>query len=162
MTRAQKRFLLEQGGGSVVVNLLINGVIAFLMFRGATTVPLWGQQSIAGDTIGTTFFLPLFTCLIVTPLSRRRLRSGDLTPVPGAPLGLRWLPQRTFWRGALLGLLTAIALGPLSVFALTSLGVTEQSFWGFVAFKALFAAALGVVMSPLIALWAISMRMPSL
>jgi hypothetical protein len=156
---AHKRFLLvEQGVGSVVVNLVLNALIAFLLFRGAASVPLWGQQSIAGDTIGTTFFLPLFTCLIVTPLSRRRVRAGDLAPIEGAPLGLQWLPERTVWRAVGLGALTAGVLAPLSLATLTLLGVAEQSFWGFVAFKAIFAAALGAVLTPLIALWAISNR----
>jgi hypothetical protein len=158
MSSAHRRFLLEQGVGSVVVNLLINGVIAFLMFRGSASVPLWGQQSIAGDTIGTTFFLPLFTSLMVTPLSRRRMRAGDLSPIVGAPLGLQWLPEHTLRRGIALGVFTAIAVAPLSLAVLALLGVAEQSFWGFVAFKAVFAAALGAVVTPLIALWAISTK----
>jgi hypothetical protein len=161
MSSAHRRFLLlEQGVGSVVVNLFINGAIAFLMFRGAASVPLWGQQSIAGDTIGTTFFLPLFTSLIVTPLSRRRVRAGTLTPIAGAPLGLRWLPQHTLWRGIVLGVFTAIAVAPLSLALLALLGGAEQSFWGFVAFKAVFAATLGAIVTPLIALWAISTGSP--
>lgn len=157
MSPAHKRFLLlEEGVGSVVVNLLLNGVIAFLMFRGAASVPLWGQQSIAGDTIGTTFFLPLFTCLIVTPLARKQVRSGRLAPLDGTPLGLAWLPARAFWRGAVLGVISAALVAPPAIILLSRLGVTEQSFWGFVAFKAVFAAALGAVMTPLIALWAIA------
>ena len=156
MSPQHKRFLIEQSVGSVVVNLLINSVIAYLMFRGAATVPLWGQQSIAGDTIGTTFFLPLFTCLIVTPLVRRQVRAGAVAAFPGTPLGLQWMPERTFRRGARLGLICAVVVAPPTLWLLTRLGVTEQSFWGFVTFKACFAAALGAPVTPLIALWAIA------
>ena len=157
MSPVHKRFLLlEEGVGSVIVNLFINGVIAFLMFRGAASVPLWGQQSIAADTIGTTFFLPLLTCLIVTPLARRQVRAGRFEPLAGMPVGLQWLPARTLWRGAVLGVVTAIIVAPPAIAALTLLGVSQQSFWGFVAFKAAFAAELGAVVTPLIALWAIS------
>ena len=157
MSSAHKRFLLlEEGVGSVVVNLVLNGLIAALMFRGTAAVPLWGQQSIAGDTIGTTFLLPLITCLIVTPLARRQVRAGRVPPVAGAPLALRWMPERAFTRGATLGLITAVAIAPPTIAALAALGVTQQSFWGFVAFKAVFAAALGAVVTPLIALWAIA------
>jgi len=156
MSPAHKRFLLlEEGGGSIVVNLLLNGLIAFLMFRGAQSVPLWGQQSIAGDTIGTTFFLPLFTSLIVTPLARGQVRAGRFPQLDGAPLGLQWMPRRTLWRGALLGVITAAVVAPPAIAVLALLGVTQQSFWGFVIFKAVFAAALGAVVTPLIALWAI-------
>ncbi len=157
MSPEHKRFLLvEQGVGSVVVNLAINGLIAFLMFRGAAAVPLWGQQSIAGDTIGTTFFLPLITCLIVTPLARRQVLAGRVAPAVGTPLGLQWMPSRTLWRGATLGVISAVAVAPPAIAALVALGVAQQSFWGFVAFKAVFAAALGAVVTPLIALWAIA------
>ena len=81
MSPAHRRFLvLEQGVGSVVVNLAINGAVAFLMFRGAASVPLWGQQSIAGDTVGTTFLLPFITCLVVTKLARAQVRAGRVAP----------------------------------------------------------------------------------
>jgi hypothetical protein len=157
MSPAHIRFLLlEEGAGSIIVNLLINSIIAFLMFRGAASVPLWGQQSIAGDTIGTAFFLPLFTCLIVTPLARRQVRGGRLAPLAGAPLGLQWMPGRALWRGAVLGIVCMLAVAPPTIAMLTVFGVTQQTFWGFVCFKALFAAALGAVVTPLIALWAIA------
>jgi hypothetical protein len=157
LSSTHKRFLLlEQGFGSVVVNLLINGVIAFLLFRGALVVPLWGQQSIAGDTIGTTFLLPLITCLIATPLVRRQVRAGRVAPVAGTPMGLDWVPGHTFWRGVVLGVIATLLVAPLAIGVLAALGVTQQSFWGFVVFKAVFAAALGAVVTPLIALWAIA------
>jgi hypothetical protein len=162
MSPAHKRFLLlEEAVGSVIVNLIINSAIAFLMFRGASQVPLWGQQSIAGDTVGTTFFLPLFTTLIVTPLARKNVQAGRFEALEWArdvPPALQWLPQGTFARGLVLGFLCMVIVAPLSVGALSALGMTEQSFWSFVTFKALFAAALGAPVTPLIALLAIAKR----
>jgi len=157
LSPAHKRFLLiEQGVGSVVVNLVLNALIAALAFRGAAIVPLWGPQSIAGDTVGTTMLLPLFTSLICTRLARQQVRAGRVAAVAGAPLGLQWLPAASLWRGALLGVVCTVLVAPPTLAALAVLGVTQQSYWGFVAFKALFAAALGAVVTPLIALWAIS------
>ena len=157
LSSAHKRFLLlEQGVGSVIINLVINAVIAFVLFRGASTVPLWGQQSIAGDTIGTTFFLPLITCLIATPLVRRQVRAGRVAPLAGTPMGLQRMPGQTFWRGCVLGVISTLLVAPPAIGVLAALGVTEQVFWGFVVFKAVFAAALGAVVTPLIALWAIA------
>ncbi|MBI3785038.1 MAG: hypothetical protein HY270_16735 [Deltaproteobacteria bacterium] len=156
MSPAHKRFLLlEEGVGSVVVNLVINAAIAFLMFRGAPTVPLWGQQSVVSDTIGTTFFLPLFTTLIVTSLARRQVSAGRVAPFAGMPLGLQWMPIHTLWRGVVLGLITAFVIAPPTVAILATLS-NDHSFWGFVAFKAIFAAVLGAFVTPLIALWAIA------
>ncbi len=157
MTTAQKRFLLlDNGVGSVVVNLFINAVIAALMFRGAPEVPLWGLSSIAGDTIGTGFFLPLITSLIVTPLARRAVHDGRVETLGPTAAGADRMPKKTLWRGALLGVVGVLAVAVPTVVLLIALGVTTQRYWSFVAFKALFAAALGAVATPLIAVYAIA------
>src|SRR5947207_13222996 len=107
VSQAQRRYLLlEQGVGAAGFNFLLNAAIAWLMFRGADVVPLWGQQSIAGDTIGTSVILPFLTCLIATRLVRGHVRSGKV-----APLGwsrdtqpwLGWLPRGTLARALALG-----------------------------------------------------------
>ena len=162
MSPALKRFLLlEEGVGSIVANVIINGAIVFLLFHGASRVPLWGQQSIAGDTVATAFFLPFFTTLMVTPLARRALRAGRFEALEwerDVPRLLRWLPAGTLARGLVLGLLCAALVAPPSVAAFAALGVTEQTFPGFLAFKVTFAAALGAPLTPLIALMAIARR----
>src|SRR5262249_22322469 len=147
------------GVGAAIVNFVLNAGIAALLFYGQSTVPLWGQQSIAGDTIGTTFFLPLFTCLIVTRIARGQIRGGrpiglGWTRVTHPVLG--WLPIGTFRRGVVFGLLTMALVAPPAVWALTVLDVTILSFRQFVLFKATFAAALAAVVTPVIALWAIA------
>jgi len=76
----------------VLINVVLNGAIGFAMFRGASEVPWLGTQSIVGDTLGTGFFLPAITCLIVTPLVRGHVRKGAAEPMRGT------LPR---WLGAL-------------------------------------------------------------
>lgn len=160
MSPAHLRFLLlEQGVGSALFNFLLNGAIAWVLFRGWERVPLWGQQSIAGDTIGTCFFLPFFTALIVTPLVRRRVTAGsvgglDWTRESHPPLG--WLPSGTTKRALVLGVACALLVGPLSVWLLGRLGVDELAFWPFVGFKAAFAGALALVVTPVISIWAMT------
>jgi hypothetical protein len=150
--------LIDNGIGSGVFNFVLNGAIAYLMFRSLEDVPLWGQQSIAGDTLGTLFFLPFFTCLIVTRLTQGQLRSGKLPPMmwrrESHPT-LGRLPRGTFLRSVVLGIGAVLVAGPLSVWALGAVGIEHMSFWGFVAFKATFAAFLAVIFTPLIALCAL-------
>ena len=65
MLPIQRRFLiLEQGIGTGLINVVLNGVIALLLFHSVETVPLWGPLSIAGDTLATTFLLPLLLLLV--------------------------------------------------------------------------------------------------
>src|SRR5881398_2828514 len=126
---AQRRYVfLEQGVGAAGFNFLLNAAIAWLMFRGAEAVPLWGQQSIAGDTIGTSVILPFLTCLIATRLVRGHVRSGKV-----APLGwsrdtqpwLGWLPRGTLARGLVLGGAGLLVFAPPVLVALAALGVTQ-------------------------------------
>ncbi len=158
----RKYLVLEQGVGAGVVNFVLNAIIAWAMFRGSESVPLFGQQSIAGDTIGTTFMLPLLTCLIVTPLARQQIRNGRFAALGWSADShptLAWVPTRTFWRGLAIALVCTMAVAPLSIWALNTVHLTAMSFWSFVTFKATFAALLGAVVTPFIALWAIA-RMP--
>jgi hypothetical protein len=160
MSPHHTRFLiLEQGIGSALFNLALNAGIAWVMFRHLTAVPFWGQESIAGDTLGTCFFLPFFTALIVTPLVRRRIRRGRL-----AALGwtreshrwLTWLPAGTLQRAAVLGAWSLVLVGPLTLLALALASVGELALAPFIAFKAVFAAALALLVTPVISIWALA------
>jgi hypothetical protein len=160
MSSEHRRYLLlEHGLGSAAVNFVLNGAIAWLMFRGVTSVPLWGSQSIAGDTIGTSLFLPLITCVLVTRIARAHVGAGRVAPIGCSPMSqlvLRWLPAGTVRRGVSLGL-TSIALpGALTVGALAALGVAEMPRGSFLVFKASFAAVLAALVTPVIALWVIA------
>jgi hypothetical protein len=160
MSPEHRRFLLlEQGIGSAVFNFVLNGVIAWALFRSVERVPMWGQQSIAGDTIGTCFFLPFFTALIVTPLVRRRVQAGGVSGLDWTHEThpqLAWLPAGTGKRAVVLGAVCALVIGSLSVLALTALGVGDLGFWPFVGFKATFAAGLALLVTPVIAVWAMT------
>jgi hypothetical protein len=155
LTPEQRRFLLlDNGVGPFFANLLINGAIAWLLWRHATHVPMWGQSSIAGDTIATSFLLPAITCLIVTPIARGRVRSGRVSAA--AEAGWRSIPRNMWWRALFIGVVCLLALAPPTIAILTAIGVGGLTPWEFVYFKANFAAIEGGLITPWLALWAIS------
>jgi hypothetical protein len=163
LTGVQRGYLLVgQVLVPILINLVLNGAIGFAMFRGASAVPLFGSQSILGDTLGTSFFLPAITCLIVTPIVRGHVRKGAAEPLRGALPG--WL---AFFRRALvpralaLGLAGVVLAGSLALVLFTALGVESLAFTPFVAFKAVFAGLLGGIVTPLIALLALADRPPA-
>ena len=160
MSPTHRRYLLlEQGFGAGIVNAVLNATIAWLSFRGTATIPFWGQQSIAGDTIGTCFLLPLITTFVATPLSRGRVDSGALAPVEPTPALARvlaFLPAGTFARGLVYGVLTAALVAPPTLVALRLLGVDAWSFGTFVDYKAAFGGVLGALVTPPIALLAMA------
>lgn len=153
MSPRQRRYLiLEQGIGAGVFNVVLNAVIAWAMFRRMDAVPLWGQQSIVGDTLGTSFMLPLMTTLIASRIVYGHVRAGRVTALawPEAWPGRR-VPRPLYARGALLGALCVVVVGIPATWALAAAPVHEMSLGSFVVFKAIFAGALATVVTPLIA-----------
>jgi hypothetical protein len=149
--RHRSYLLIEQGIGSGIFNVLLNAGIAWLMFRGMATVPLWGDQSIAGDTIGTAFFLPLLTTLIASRIVYGHVRKGHVPAWPDD--AARWVPRPLWLRGFVFGVVCALVVGWPFTQALAASGVDGMSLGGFVTFKALFAGVLATFVTPVVA-WA--------
>jgi hypothetical protein len=155
MTRELKRYLfVEQPIGAFVVNFVLNAAIAWALCRGMTAVPLWGQTSVAGDTIATCFILPFLSVLIATPLVRGDVRRGKLSPASlrdEAVERLR-LPRSLPARALVVGLCALAVAAPLAVLCLVLAGVTQVPMPGFIWAKAAFAAGLGAALAPTIAM----------
>jgi len=160
MSDEHRRYLLlEQGLGSAVFNFFLNAAIAAALFYRLDVVPLWGQMSIAGDTIGTTIILPLLTCLVVTRLANHRVASGGLPALGWTRTShpvLGWLPRATFPRALAFAAGGLVLLAPISLWALMALDHGGMRYWPFVLFKASFAAVAAAVVTPIVALWAIA------
>ncbi len=157
---AHRTFLIrDQIVGAAVVNLLINAAIGWAMFRTLAVVPLWGEWSVAADIIGTAFMLPLLTCVIVSAITARQVRRGKL-PAPAWPVSryplLARLPANTLFRGLVLGVLAGLVVGLPAVLTVHALEVAEMDLGSFVLFKAIFAAILAALVSPVIALRALA------
>jgi hypothetical protein len=141
------------------INVVLNAAIGWAMFRGATTIPLWGEASIGGDTLGTSFFLPAITCLIVTPLVRAEVRKGTAPAVHGGLAAwLRPFHRAVPLRALLLGLASLPLAGGLGVALLLGLGVETLGFGPFLGWKALYSGVLAACIQPAIALLALADR----
>src|SRR5262245_62452239 len=105
-----RRFLLvEQGAIPTVFNLLLNGFIAWGLFRSSATVPLWGDSSVGVDLLATAFLLPFLTCVIVSSLVARHVRSGKVPPLTLDQLPHSyWLQRSSSTRGLFLGVVGVI------------------------------------------------------
>lgn len=156
LSAAHRRLLIVDNGViSALFNFALNGAIAWLLFRSLAHVPLWGEQSVAGDTLITAFLLPFLTGLIVTRLVARQVASGHLPPLRGADLPFSAGSRlSTFVRSALLGL-AGVALAAALVAALHASDFGGFDLWPFIGFKAAFAALLAAAVTPLIGWWAL-------
>ncbi len=159
MQRAHWRYLLaNQVFGAAAINAGINGGFAWGIFGGLEAVPLWGQTSIVGDTLSTAVLLPLLTGLIATTLVRRDVRDGrigSMTRDGGKQRFGARLPKSALGRGLLLAGAALVFAAAPAVACLALLGVTEMSPPAFIGFKVAFAVALGLAVTPYLALAAL-------
>ena len=155
LSRAHLKFLvIEEVVGSSIVNFLLNGGIAWLLFRSTSSVPLWGATSIAMDTWVTAFVLPVLTSLIARVLVRAQVARGKLAAIPSSEVRESpWLRRSSLQRGALVGIaaMAVVATPVVGTFVLA--GLTHLSTSGFIWFKASFAAGLGALVTPLLGWW---------
>jgi len=158
LSQVHRRFLLlDQGVGAMIFNFVLNGGIAWAMFRSATTVPLWGQSSIAVDTLVTAFVLPLLTSLIVSRLVHRQVARGVVPPLsPGDAAAAAWARRSSFQRGAALGIGAVIVAAVPTVLVFTLAGPPALGRWPFIWFKAAFAGGLAALVTPVLAWWALA------
>jgi hypothetical protein len=81
-----------------------------------------------------------------------------------APLGwsrdshaaLAWLPRGTLARALVISLVCMAALSPMTLLVMTRLHVASLTLPRFVVFKASFAALAALLVTPVVALWAIA------
>jgi len=160
MSPAHRWYLVvEQGVGAAIFNFALNAAIAWLLFRSRDVVPLWGDRSIAGDTIATSMILPFLTTLIVTPTARRQVRAGRVVSLGWSRAThptLGWLPRGTLARAFVLGIVCALVLSPLTLLVLAVLHVAHLGLGRFVVFKASLAAFEALLVTPVVSLWAIA------
>ena len=153
-----KRFLvLEQGIGSMFINFPLTAGITWLSVRSLAMVPLWGTTSIAGSTLGTAFILPFLTSIIASRLVALHVRGGRIAPLmPPPDLAIRWTERTSVRRGAALGILSMVCAALPVILTCALAGKSAMERMPFIWFEAAFAAALGAVVTPLIAWWALA------
>jgi hypothetical protein len=158
LSDAHRRFLVvEQGAVPTLFNLVLNGVIAWALFRSSSAVPLWGESSFGVDLLATGFLLPFLTCLIVSSLVGHQVRSGRIPVLtPDHLPHFRWYRRSPMARGCTLGA-AGVVFGAIPVvWALTLGEAAPVKVWSFVAFKAVWAAMLASIVTPIVAWWALA------
>ena len=149
--------VLHQGIVPSGFNLVLNGLIAWLLFRSASSIPLWGESGMGIDLLATAFLLPFLTCLIVSWLVGGQVRAGKLSPLPERQVPqVGWSHRPVLTRGLLLGA-GGVLLGAIPLLVALSLGNAQPFDVGsFIGFKAAWAALLAAVATPLVGWWALA------
>lgn len=148
---------------TAAINLVVNALLAFLFTRGQPDVPFWvrpfSETGTLDDTLGTIFLLPLITCLLITAVIWRELRTGALDSIsltdPAGRL-LDRLPPAGIRRALAFGAITFVLVAPPVALILALIDFGTISCAHFIVFKTCFAIALGALVTPVIALKAMT------
>ena len=164
LSDAQRKYLVhDQIIGGALVNGVINGLLGWLTFRKHPIVPITGDPSIVNDVIATSVALPLFICLIATPLVRKAVAAGKtqalVEPSPERTMIL-WLPAHSLLRGIVLAVAALATGAPLLLGALWMFGVQGMSVGAFATLKFFYAGILAGLVSPIVALYAMATPQP--
>ncbi|HVY79166.1 MAG TPA: hypothetical protein VG898_11725 [Solirubrobacterales bacterium] len=148
---------------TAAINVVVNAAIAWLGVAGQGEVRMWGvplvETSIFWNVVGTLFLLPLITCVLTTTAIRRDIRRGALPPLArlrSMPHWLADLPLSRWRRGVVAGALAVAVLAPPLVLALLAVGPGELGEGQFVLCQTVFAVLLGTVVTPPLALCAMT------
>jgi hypothetical protein len=159
----QRRWLIVNAViGTAIVNLFVNLAVGWLETRGHPHMPRFTvstKSSVLSDGLGALFTLPLITCLLVTAGVHRDRRSGGLARLDWQPTGRWWrsvirptVLSRGFRLGAVTFLGLALPIGCVLALAFPH-GLTSSHF---IAFHTLFTVVLGAIVTPMVALAAMT------
>lgn len=137
----------------MVVSTVISGAastavacaLAFAVFRGQPSIPLWGAHGALVDAVPTSFMTILMSSIIPGLVTRGLVRQGRLAPAAGRSL----LPRNPLACGALLGIIGTILLCGLAAGVVAALAIERMSFAALIVAKILTGVAAPIVVTPL-------------
>jgi hypothetical protein len=144
------------------INAALSALIAWGSAASEDDIPLWKAPLVGGtnlitDTVGTFFILPFLTTLVITTVVWSELQDGKLTPLARRTAGVfSRAPSTRLRRAAYFGLICMLVLGPPAVIVLILIDVSPISVGHFVLYKAILGVLLGAVVTPPIALAAMT------
>ena len=154
LTLRHRRWLaIEQMLVPALLNLVLNGGIAWLIFRSHESLLLWGESGVGIDLMITGFLLPFAICLINSTVIRRQVERGKIPMIEMVSPLSGMARSSSLWRALVLATM-GVGLGALPLLAVVGL-LEPMSVTAFVGLKGVWAGLLAAVVSPVIAWWAL-------
>lgn len=167
ITAEQRRWvLLNALLATAVINTAVNLGIGLFEARGQRHVPTWGisaaHPSVTSDAMGVLITLPLITCLLVSAAVRREQAEQRLTLLDPVALGRlsRFAVPGAGKRAIRFAVASFAVLAPPVVLATALSAAHGMSHGAFVTFHVALTVVLGAIVTPMIALAAMTEPAP--
>lgn len=149
MTDTLKVHIRVQSRNNFVINLLLNGVLAWVLLKDKGALSAWGDPGFGADLVITGFLLAALVAIFMIRIHRAKRVQGRLEPVPVDALGaVAPLAGRNDWINSLLfglagALLSAALVGVLALMPLLPLSPVVYA-----VFKGVWAGVLAALVVP--------------
>ncbi|MFK7977273.1 MAG: hypothetical protein AB8C02_14150 [Halioglobus sp.] len=133
---------------NIIINTVINAVIAYFLFKKHDSLPVWGENSYGEDLIIGGFILSIILAGIFIALFRHRVKQGQVQPEGHEGKALAWLIPYNVWLATpWLGFLGAAIFAPLLIGLLLLVGADTLTPVVYAAIKGVWAGALAGVIT---------------
>ena len=152
-TQTPRQYLKDAAIWSAGINLVLNLLAGWLIYRKTPFIPLEGQTSLRGDTTVMVFLIVFFSLLLAVPGIKKAIKEGKLLPYKNAkafPGAVRWLLGKGLPLATLVAFLCVFLFVPVTMWKLSWLHVDGLALWPFLAFKSIMAALTAGTVVPLI------------
>jgi alpha-L-fucosidase len=145
-TIAPKKYIQDQATASFLINLVVNGLIAFFSYRTRGSIP-YAEAAI--DILITVFIVTFLTAWIMVGVARGEFKKGNLARTPSSGRGIR-LPYGAALRSLLISLACVIGFGGIFLDGLLYIfSPVAVNNWAYILLKALYTGASGALASAL-------------
>ncbi|PKH51785.1 hypothetical protein CXF68_14310 [Tenacibaculum sp. Bg11-29] len=153
LSKKQKKYIfLQQTTMGVLMNIIMNSLMGWVVFKSADKLNLWGENSFAFDLIMTTFMLVFMTSLLVSKMTHKAVKSGKLQP-----LEIEWFNsilkksmQRPFLGSLLVAIVITLVFIPLLFLLLEVTNATLLSLKYYIIIKGSYAGFLALIFTPIV------------
>jgi hypothetical protein len=140
-----RRYLLRESLISSIINVILSVAIFTALFRDQPAHIFGGSSQFTLDFLAQAFFVGFFSALPPSLLTRKRLKSSEISALPGRPLfGI----NSAFLRSLVLGVAALFAFGGLTLAVAAIVPLQTIGFQAAVIAKAVFAIAVSMVFTP--------------
>lgn len=143
---------------ATVFNFLINSGIAWVLYRHVDQIPLWGLKGIVMDTITTAFILTLLSYYYIALSVWFTMKIKWLPVIENYPtVGIvsKFIRLPIFVQGIIFGILATLLISLPVILFLFLTRTQSMPYESFFWYKAIFGAALSLIVSPPIGLLSI-------
>ncbi|WP_412986211.1 hypothetical protein [Pontimicrobium sp. IMCC45349] len=159
LSKRQKKYIfLQQTAVGVIMNMIMNAVMGWVTFKSAKTLSLWGENCFAIDLIMTTFMTVFMTSLLVSKMTHKTVLNGKQEPIDSEKLHalLRKSKPAPFLGSLLLAIIITTVFIPTLFWLLEFINATVLSLKSYIIIKALYAAFLAMIFTPISVILAMS------